>query len=628
LSKRISAADFSFSTLIDLLRWRAAQEPEQCLYTFLTDGETEKASYTHAELDHQARMIGATLQEHIPSLEACPPGERALLIYPSGLEFITAFFGCLYSGIIAVPVYPPSAVRSDHALSKFRFIAGDAQPLVILTCTSLLARVEALLTQTPELEGTQVLVTDQLAGEMAEHWRAPSITTHTLAFLQYTSGSSGTPKGVMVTHGNLLHNATMVERFCEHPEEASGVTWLPLYHDLGLIGGVLQPLYAGYHSAIMAPTTFLQRPYRWLQAISKWRATISGGPNFAYDLCVRKVTWEQKTTLDLSSWEIIANGAEPVRLETLERFAKAFAPCGLRRSSSYPCYGLAEATLVVAGGKKGVFPTHGIFQARALEQHLATLANPATAEEKDRRTLVSIGRTQPEQRMIIVDPATGIPCQDNHVGEIWVSGPSVAQGYWHLKDETEKNFHAHLKNGEGPFLRTGDLGFLHTGEIFITGRLKDLITIRGNNHYPQDIERTVEHCHPALHSPGCAAFSVSVAGEERLIVVQEVERTHRDKLAHRGKPDGYNLEEVIMVIRHAVALQHALQVYAVVLIKPGTLPKTSSGKVQRRGTRTAYLDSTLDHVYAWELQLETQAGTSPTHMHQLKEEAKDKEKRD
>jgi acyl transferase domain-containing protein/acyl-CoA synthetase (AMP-forming)/AMP-acid ligase II/acyl carrier protein len=586
LSKRISASDFTFSTLIDLLRWRATQQPEHRLYTFLTDGETEKASYTYADLDHQARVIGASLQEqHIPI------GERALLVYPAGLDFIAAFFGCLYSGIIAVPVYPPSAVRSDRALSKFRAIAGDAQPLVILTCTSLLSRIEGLLSQTPELEGAKMLVTDHLAGEMAQHWQAPSIVTQTLAFLQYTSGSTGTPKGVMISHGNLLHNATMVERFCEHPEEASGVTWLPLYHDLGLIGGVLQPLYAGYHSAIMAPATFLQRPYRWLQAISKWRATISGAPNFAYDLCIRKVTPEQKATLDLSSWEMIANGAEPVRLETLEQFAEAFASCGLRRSYVYPCYGLAEATLVVSGGKKGVFPANGTFQARAIEQNRAIDANPATTDEKEKRPLVSIGRTHPEQQMIIVDPATGIPCQENHIGEIWVSGPSIAQGYWHRKEETEKTFHAYLNNGEGPFLRTGDLGFLRGGETFITGRIKDLIIIRGSNHYPQDIEHTVENCHPALRSHGCSAFSVDVAGEERLIVVQEIERTAISE----------NLEEVITVIRQAIAERHELQVYAVVLIKPGSLPKTSSGKIQRRGTRAAYLDSTLERVYGWEL---------------------------
>jgi len=588
MSKRISASSFEFSNLIDLLRWRAGQQPEQRIYTFLTDGDTEKVSLTYAALDYQARTIGTSLWEYTSN------GERALLIYPSGLEFITAFFGCLYSGIIAVPVYPPSAARSDRTLSKFRAIARDAQPKVVLTTTSLLSRVESLIAHSPELHSANLVVTDQLSGNAGQHWQAPDTTGDTLAFFQYTSGSTGIPKGVMVTHGNLLHNASLIERYCEHPDHAHTVIWLPLYHDLGLIGGILQPLYAGIGSTILAPTAFLQRPIRWLQAISRERATYSGGPNFAYDLCVHKITPEQKATLDLSSWEIVANGAEPVRAETLERFAKAFAPCGFRRAYSYPCYGLAEATLVVSAGKKGIFPTTKAFQARLLEQNQA---HEASSEDKDTKILVSIGNSHPDQIVIIVDPETHIACPPDRIGEIWVSGPSVAQGYWHRPEETEQTFHAHLADsGKGPFLRTGDLGFMSNGELFITGRLKDLIIIRGSNHYPQDIEQTVEKSHPLLHAPGGAAFSIDRDGEERLVVVQEVERQALSQPAHLSKFD-----EIIAAIRLAIAEEHELQVYAIALIKPSSLPKTSSGKVQRRSTREAYLDGSLAIVHEWKL---------------------------
>jgi acyl transferase domain-containing protein/acyl-CoA synthetase (AMP-forming)/AMP-acid ligase II/acyl carrier protein len=587
LNTRISASTFEFSTLVDLLRWRAIQQPEQRIYTFLTDGDKDEKSLTYAELDRQARIIGAKLQQLVQ------PGDRALLIYPSGLEFIAAFFGCLYSGVIAVPVYPPSAVRSDRTLTKFRAIAQDAQARVVLNSTSLSSRVMGLLKQTPELQSAHVITTDEITDTAAEQWQAPEIKGNSLAFFQYTSGSTGIPKGVMVSHSNLLHNSALIEQYCLHPSDAHGVTWLPLYHDLGLIGGVLQPLYAGYESTIMAPTTFLQRPYRWLQAVSRKRATISGGPNFAYDLCVRKVTPEQKETLDLSSWEVAANGAEPVRTETLERFAQAFAGNGFRKNAFYPCYGLAEATLVVSAGKHLVFPTVGTFNNRDLEHHIAReIATNAPVEEV--RKLVSIGHSQPNQKVLIVDPETRIPCTDNRVGEIWAAGPSVALGYWNRQEESAATFQAYLQpTNEGPFLRTGDLGFAHNGELFITGRLKDLIVIRGSNHYPQDIEKTIEACHPAVRLNGGAAFSVDVGDEERLVIVQEVERTALSS----------NLDEVIGAIRQAIATQHEVQVYAIELIKPGSLPKTSSGKVQRRGSKESYLEGSLEVVREWKLDI-------------------------
>ncbi len=582
MSERIFASPSELSTLIDLLRWRATRTPDQHIYTFLTDGESEKDHLTFSELDCQARAIGARLQE----FTTC--GERAVLIYPAGLEFICAFYGCLYAGIIAVPVYPPTSLRSVQALAKFRAIADNAQPAVILTCTSLLSKVESLLAQAPEVQATRLLTTDTIEHAIEQKWQDPSIDGDTLAFFQYTSGSTGTPKGVMVTHGNLLSNLSLIAGYYQHPPEAHVVTWLPLYHDLGLIGGVIQPLYSGFRSTIFSSAAFLQRPVRWLQAMSRTQATISGAPNFAYDLCVRKITPEQKATLDLSHWEVAANGAEPVRAETLERFAEAFAPCGFHREAFYPGYGLAEATLVVSAGRRGSFPMVRTVQAAALEKNQVV---EATTQDKKTRTLVSVGQSFSNQKVVIVAPDTLMTCSPGHAGEIWVSGPSIAQGYWRRPEETMQTFQAYLADtGEGPFLRTGDMGFLLDGELFITGRLKDLIIIRGSNHYPQDIEQTVEQSHAALRPSCCAAFSIDTDGEERLVVVQELERQILVQL---------NLDEVIAAIRRAIAEQHGLQVYAVVLIKTGTIAKTSSGKIQRHACKANFLAGNLDVVGEW-----------------------------
>src|SRR3989440_8274859 len=510
-----------------------------------------------------------------------------MLVYPADLEFIVAFFGCLNAGVIAVPTYPPQT-RTKRSLAKLRSIMNDVQPSVVLTISSLSSMVESLFAQAQELQGIPLITTDDIANDLAETWHDPAVDSNTLAFLQYTSGSTGMPKGVMLTHGNLLHNLTLIHRYFEVTPEDRGVTWLPPYHDMGLIGMILGTVYAGVQTTIMSPVAFLQRPIRWLQAISNTRATVSGGPNFAYDLCVRKITPEQKVTLDLSSWSIVVNGAEPIRPETLDRFVEAFAPCGFRRETFYPCYGLAEASLIVAGGQKAAIPVVKTFQAAGLAQNRVVMADAeAWHENENLRMLVGSGQVAASQKIVIVDPESLTQCLAGQVGEIWVSGPSVAQGYWQKPEETECTFRAYLAGtGEGPFLRTGDLGFLQDGELFVTGRLKDLIIIRGRNHYPQDIELTVEQCHPALRADCGVAFSVDVLNEERLVIVQEVERQYR-KL---------NVDEVVEVIRYAVAEEHELQVYAVVLVKTGSIPKTSSGKRQRRACREGFLARNLNVV--------------------------------
>lgn len=563
----------SFSTLVDLLEHRAFHQSERIAYIFLKDGETQEAQLTYRELDQQARMIAARLQELSIS------GERALLLYQPGLDYIAAFWGCLYAGVIAVPAYPP---RTNQSISRLQTIVADSQAVIALTTTEIRSSVERQVTQSPELQHLDWIATNQLVVDLSETWRKPEIKENTLAFLQYTSGSTGTPKGVMVSHGNLLHNLELIRRCFGHTSESKGVIWLPPYHDMGLIGGILEPLYEALPVILMSPVSFLQKPFRWLQAISNYEATTSGGPNFAYELCIRKVTVEQRAMLDLSHWNVAFNGAEPIRLKTLERFVTAFASCGFRRESFFPCYGMAETTLIVSGGSKEDAPMLESVQAKALQQHLVHSAKSTSINSQ---TLVSCGRPLLGLQVAIAHPENLSRCSSDEVGEIWVAGSSVAQGYWKQPIQTEQSFQAYLKDtGEGPFLRTGDLGFLKNDELFVTGRLKDLILIRGRNHYPQDIESTVAQSHPALRADAGAAFSIEVQNEESLVIVQEVERSYLRHL---------DVDTVVRAIRQAVSEQHELQVHAVILIKTGSIPKTSSGKVRRRFCRELFLTNEL-----------------------------------
>jgi natural product biosynthesis luciferase-like monooxygenase protein len=584
-------------TLIELLRWRALHQPEFVSYTFLEDGESKEAHLTYRDLDRQARAIGTLLQNLVAK------GERVLLLYPPGLEYIAAFFGCLCAGAIAVPAYPP---RLNRSMARLLAVAQDSQASVALTTGQILSKVEALFAQSPNLKSLRFLATDNISPALSDQWHDPMVCGDAIAFLQYTSGSTSTPRGVLVSHSNLLHNEGMIRQAFRQTEESVILSWLPLYHDMGLIGGMLQPLYVGARCILMSPIAFLQRPLRWLQAISRYRATTSGGPNFAYDLCVRKVTRKDCAALDLSGWDVAFNGSEPVRAETLDRFAARFESCGFRREAFYPCYGLAEATLIVSGGATSSQPTVKAVQARSLEN--ACIVGASHGEEAT-RLLVSSGRLSPEQEVVIVDPESLTLCPPDHIGEIWVSGNSIARGYWNRPEETEKTFCAHLADGgRGPFLRTGDLGFIEGGELFVTGRLKDLIIIRGRNHYPQDIEMTVEQCHPSLRQGCGAAFSVDVSGEEHLVIAQEVENHHDS-----------DLDVVIQSICQSVSDHHELQVYAVALVKSGSIPKTSSGKIQHRACQERFLSGSLNTVALWqravspEIELEPWTSMGPLH---------------
>jgi natural product biosynthesis luciferase-like monooxygenase protein len=559
-------------TLVDVLKRRSIEQPGALAYTFLSDDDVA-ATLTFGELDLRARAIGSMLTA-VGAVD-----ERVLLLYPTGLDFICAFLGSLYARASAVPVPPPRFNRNAGQIAR---IAADCEARFVLTTQAILSRANKALKVEPGLGALRWLTTDESDLEQGDDWLEPEIGAETFAFLQYTSGSTSVPRGVKVTHGNLMHNERFIQQAFNQDEESIILSWLPQYHDMGLIGGLIQPLYLGARCILMSPFSFLQRPQRWLRAISDYRVTTSGGPNFAYDLCARKVQGEPG--LDLSSWAVAFNGSEPIRSETLERFAAAFEPFGFRREAFSPCYGLAEATLLVSGGT-----TSGP-SLRRLERKALKSNRVVTASDGDEaRLLVPCGRIGADQRVIIVAPDLLTICPENQIGEIWVSGPSVAGGYYNRSEETRQTFGAYpAGSGEGPFLRTGDLGFISDNELIVTGRLKDLVIVRGQNYYPQDIEAAAQAASSMLKPAAGAAFSIEAGGSERLVIVQEVE--HR-----RALP----LDEIIELVRQSVGEEFELRPSAIVLIRAGSIPRTTSGKVRRHACRAAFLEGCLDVVADW-----------------------------
>jgi acyl-CoA synthetase (AMP-forming)/AMP-acid ligase II len=561
------------TTFVEILQMRAAETPADLAYCFLVNGEEEGPRLTYADLDQAARSIAVALRE------GTEPGDRALLVYEPGLDFIPALFGCLYAGVIPVPVCPPRLDRLAQSWQVLTNVTADCRPRFVLTTGDLAGSLAKGLSSAGPLS---CLATEQVERSQAHRYREPTIRPETIALLQYTSGSTSAPKGVMVSHANLLHNERIIETALEHSGPGLGVCWMPLYHDFALIGGVLQGVFHGQSPVVlMSPLAMLQRPLRWLAAISHYRSDTTGAPNFAYDLCAQRITAAEKASLDLSQWSIASIGSEPINPGTMERFSAAFASCGFRPEAFYPSYGLAEATLFVAGATKGALPVVRTVSAAALE-HGTVVDVPR--EAPGARALVGCGMPRLEQRLAIVHPESLTRVPPGTVGEIWVAGPSVAQGYWNRPEETERTFRARLHgSGEGPFLRTGDLGFMQDDQLFITGRLKEIIIIRGRNHYPQDIEATVQSVHPALR-PACgAAFEIDREGQARLVAVQEIDRRSRD----------VDLARLAGDIREAVAERHDLQLYDVQFLEPGSLPKTSSGKVQRYACRAGYESGTL-----------------------------------
>ncbi|HHP7232213.1 MAG TPA: fatty acyl-AMP ligase [Xenococcaceae cyanobacterium] len=575
-----------FSHLVALLQYRAIAQPQAIAYRFLQNSTTETGSLTYQELDCQAKAIATQLQLLVQ------PGERALLVYPyhAGLEFIAAFMGCLYAGVIAVTKNPPRRGKALLELAERVKLSGAT---VLLTNTEFLTVFKDELAKNtdinPKISYFPHVATDTIDLALVRDWKEPKITADTIAFLQYTSGSTGTPKGVMVTHGNILHNEATIRQSFAHDESAIVVGWLPMFHDMGLIGNVLQPLYLGTPSILMSPVYVAQQPFEWLKAIDRYQATTSGGPNFAYDLLCLKATPEKLANLDLSSWKVAFSGAETVRAETINRFCDLFASCGFKQSAFYPCYGMAEATLFITGGLAEQPPVIKYLDSNALAQNRVVEVAAANSNSK---AIVGCGKTWLDTQVIIVNPETLTPCKATEIGEIWVSGSGVGLGYWQQPEATKATFVGDLKdNSQSQYLRTGDLGFLANQELFITGRLKEVMIFWGRYCYPQHVEDTVQKSHPAFKKNAGAAFSIDRDNAERLIIVQEVTRNYLRSL---------NIAEIITAICQSVGEEHEVEVYAIALIKPGSLPKTSSGKIQRRSCRQQFLEGNLNIVAQWQ----------------------------
>jgi natural product biosynthesis luciferase-like monooxygenase protein/amino acid adenylation domain-containing protein len=565
------------STLVELLQSGAQKHPDRASYIFLADGELEEASISYRELDRQARSIASSLQSQRLT------GERVLLLYPPGLEYISAFFGCIYAGVIAVPLASAGIGRSERWLSTFRSIIHNSEPLVCLTTADYRIRLEKLFGSARDLKSIKYLTVEELNAHSARKWRRRVLSGQTVAYLQYTSGSTSDPKGVMITHDNVLHNLEDISRYIWHPDSVL-VSWLPHYHDMGLISSIFIPLFWEAPSYLMPPASFIQQPSRWLRAVSRYRATHITAPNFAYDLSVAKFNSEACPGLDLSSCHVATCGAEPIRYATINRFGETFAPYGFRREAFCPAYGMAEATLMVSQTHK-LEPT---VVCRVLAHELES--NRVVDADDDRdggREIVGCGHKAASVELAVVNPESRMRCAPDEIGEIWVTGPSIGLGYWNRPDETEAIFKARIvETNDGPFMRTGDLGFIRDGELYITGRRKDLIILHGRNHYPQDLELTAEQSHTALTPGGGAAFTVEFEGEERLVVVHEIGRRF-----YKSDPT-----DIFAAIRANLAEHHQVQVQTVVLIKSSSIPKTSSGKIQRRLCREKFLAGSLEVV--------------------------------
>ncbi|HVE86621.1 MAG TPA: AMP-binding protein, partial [Myxococcales bacterium] len=541
---------------MDLLEARAAEHPDRLAYRFLAEGTAAGRcdEWTYGHVARRARAIAAELGAR--GLYS----QTVLLLYPPGLEFIAAFLGCLHAGAVAVPAYPPDPSRLQRTLPRLQSIAADARAPAVLTTSDIAAMAPGLSQLAPDLGRLAWLPTDPLQDG---DWRRPDgLSGETVAFLQYTSGSTSSPKGVMVTHANLRHNERVMAEAFDHDHRMLPMGWLPLFHDMGLIGHVIVPAILGTTSTLMSPQDFLRRPVEWLRAVSRFRITTSGGPDFGYALCARKVTDLELAELDLSTWRTAYCGAEPVRASTMRRFAERLAPAGLDPRALTPCYGLAESTLMATSAPSG---------------------RGARAVAFGAAELVSVGGPLRGTELRIVDPATRQVLPDGQVGEVWMRGESVARGYWDRPELTEETFGARAADGSGPYLRTGDLGTLREGALFITGRAKDLIIIRGRNVYPDDVEVAVEACHPAIRAGGAVAFAVDAGGVEQVALACEVE-------------EGSDLQAVADAARGAAAAAADAPVHAVALLSRRALPKTSSGKKQRGAARQAFLDGTLEEI--------------------------------
>ena len=546
-------------TLVEMLRRNAQRQPDDVAYIYLADGETDERPITWGQLQVRARQVGAAL------LARGLSGQRALLVYPAGLDFLESFFGCMEAGVVAVPSELPEARRLTRALPRLQALIADSGARAVLTTAEAAPGLDALCAGEVELLRTDRMV-EPAAGPAVE------IAPSQLAFLQYTSGSTAHPRGAMLSHRSLAADLDLLSRPLHmRPGGAGSVFWVPLHHDMGLVGHVLLGLFVARRALFLSPDAFLARPMRWLEAVSRHRARLSGCPNFAYDWCARVATPADVAALDLSHWDLAVSGAEPIRPATLEAFARTFAPAGFRRDAQTACYGLAEVGVFLTGSRPEARPCVDRFEARTLEEGEAV-------PDEGGRPLVGCGSSWGEQDLRIVDPNTFVEQPRGRVGEVWVRGPHVGEGYWDKPEQTEATFGARLAGGGGPYLRTGDLGFVRGEELYFTGRLKDALILRGRTIAPHDVEATIER-HRAVRRGGTAAFCVDLGDREEVVLAAE--------LRGRGEAveDG---DAVCAELLEAVVEEHRVPVYAVVLLRPGELPRTTSGKTRRLACRTLF----------------------------------------
>ncbi len=567
-------------TLVSLLRARAADRADAPAFTFLRDGDRDEVTWTFGQLDQRARAIAVAMRRRVE------PGERVLLLYPQGLDFLAALFGCMYAGVLAVPLQPPGKHRARSALPKLEAIVADGGVAIGGTTSELVDEMRAVVGLSPSLRGLDWLATDGVSLSLADDWSPPEIGPDSLAYLQYTSGSTSAPKGVMVSHANLLYNLHTFDLDFGHDASSVMVSWLPTFHDLGLVYGGFMPVYGGFRGVLLDPLHFLRRPMRWIEAIARFHGTHAPAPNFAFELAVTRSTPEERAALDLSRWRVALNGAEPIRYDTEARFVEAFGPSGVTWRTIRHAYGMSESTAVIAKEPVDTLPVFLDVDSAALERHEVVLVD---ADSPGARRLAGCGVCVAQTTVAIVDPDTRRTCPSDGVGEIWVGGPTVAQGYWHQPDATVETFQARTSDTDaGPYLRTGDLGFVWNGNVFVTGRHKDLIIVRGENHYPQDLEWDVQNAHPSIRPSCVAAFSLEQRATDAVGVVAEV---YVDKVG--------DADAVFAAVREAL-VPHGLSAATIALIKPSTIDKTSSGKIMRRRTRERLLLGEHELVARWD----------------------------
>ena len=582
----------SYSNLIELLEHQVRSNGHKTCFTLLANGSDVAETISYAELSTRARAMAVELRA------LSDPGDRAMLLMPNGIDYIVGFFGCIYAGLIAVTAYAPQQRRRDWG--RLSSILKDSDASLALCSAEHQDQVKAWLTECDQ--NCQQFVVGEERSESAEQWIMPNIHADSVAYLQYSSGSTGSPKGVMLGHGNLIHNTALIVQEFSITETTNVVTWLPMYHDMGFVGGVLAPMCAGTSVWLLLPPVVLQAPFLWLKAISDYKAVVSGGPNFIYEHCVARISEEQKQALDLSHWRFAANGAEPIHTATLEKFSQSFVECGLSENALKPCYGMAETCLFVTTTASDQ-PCRSIqLDKSALQKGKVVRAKTEKISEQnllDKRVDVpSSGRLNDQMSVCIVDPDTKQELADDSVGEIWIRGGSVAQGYWNKPEVNAEVFNNEILSDsqttkdaadkkEG-YLRSGDLGFIMDGWLYVSGRAKEVVIVNGRNLYPQDIEASVQAVDKDLAPHDGAVFQTT---DNQVVLVQEVTRQ-----GLRRK----NYEDIILSIRQAVAEEFEISLSAVVLIKPVSLAKTTSGKIQRLKNRDLYEQGELNAVAQWQ----------------------------